>query len=1768
MAPSNPRPPAGSSSGPAAPGGKADWRAKGKPPVAGGGRSQPAGAGKWRQRGDTRRRFSERFRRVRLALITLLSVLLVAAFVWWVFLRYAATPLVALAVTEYGDLLPPNAWAEEDVTELDRLANDPNRQAFLRFNRQAVESRDGLESLVNLREAIRAKGGGPGRQTLIVYLSVHGAVDDKGNPCLLLPGPTPRDPPQRVALDEALRYLFSDPGRAKHKLLILDCNRMDANWRIGMLYNSFADGLDSALRTSGVQGLAILNSTSSGEELAWTSPERLRSSVFGYFVRAGLQGVADNKDVSEAGNGNRQVSLQELYKYVRGAAEQWALLNRCDRQRPKLVPEDANFPLVHVPPGETAALPEVRPLGEDRDRQNVISALWTEHARFRGQQAWRLDPLRWEAFEQALLRLEQLALAGDAYRRQFDSLSDDARRMVGKLGQDPLAVDLSAYSLPLSLRLRAPSDLDAQRARIAKQWDQPPESNEKTDKPDKPAADKPKAEPAKAEPAKADQPRSLPYTYLAAASEAWARGIANGDVSPAKLTPMVDSVEAASDRAQAGPGVIEIHFLRMMRDYLDPAVRSRYPDLTRTALRTRDLAEKAAAPTDERVLYALQKLCDEADENRRRAEDALFVGNEEAIRACRQRYEDTGGPGGSYVRAEKQAAELAGALRVRDRAWAETPYIAQWLTVRLRQDSPQQWDRHQADLRQLVLTTQDLAKELEISLAQGEASSDLTRKTKTASGLLDAMHQELQKEIDDESHRGDNRQTAQEIAVLLDTPLISGAPRNRLRERYLSILALEPSTEDSSRLGAAAESSATQPRHRNRLATGEHPLVAILRRDYLEEKGTRPPEARLLEDAKVPTPGGKPPEAAIGWLAEEGAAVRKKLSEFQFQAEENCKKTEENLDRTISPGSSRGGLSRADQLVRAYAAVLPASLTESAWPSHEDPTTRLRRFDLHHLLAWQAYRAMEDFWGPRDKPFFQAAAAGYLRSAKAVVPRAQRPRYAGQDLDERLNQLVGAARQGIVPDTLADPTDRATPSTALTRLVAEVPANMPAGDAALCIEDPAPGTASDAANAQPKWRQVPLADDEKAARSPWGRVRVAVEAGPRRPAAEQYWISNRDPSLTFSGSRAKSLEAVALYRGHKTEKPLVVTLLVADREVLLAAPNYPKPTITVHGEANLGCSLVFVLDCSGSMNELTPSGERRFIVARNTLIEVLLSLAKRAGHPYQVSVIAYSHRRGWKLNAAKTAYDVIQWNEDAIQNKTASRDRERDTIVVGPATPQNTPSLDWELIWGPQILTEASFREVKDRLNRLHPLGETPLYASIHEAVRLVRRASTREKRIIAITDGIDEQSADDQGRWTTTSWSDVADALRQNPGIALDVLGFDLTPALLTAEAKERARGDAAVERDLAAKFTKSYEDLTERLVSKGRFHNVRNAETLNAALKRSLQLRQFAIYRLGENSSDLARTNPAGPADLGATVVVEQSYSPTAPVRYRISLVEQSPAIETGVALQGGEGLELELKDTRLLHRHYEERLRKEEEVADPSRSSGRVVLGAHLPKRFEDGERMRFYFSTHSAEATEFSPRPEAAWVQIQPMSGNRPLGEPYIFSDLRFLKRKPSPVLICDAIRWPAAADTATARLWCRWNAAPAEKHAVAELRKKREIPLEIAQGVTVQFQEKPGEAGQAPRLILLEKHPRGGDLYTLKVELNPPPRKVAHRFYREVAMIRHEFEYDPSLADRVEGFEFRFTPRSKLVADAPTTKAPLVIDVPKTEEVSPANELDE
>ena len=82
-------------------------------------------------------------------------------------------------------------------------------------------------------------------------------VDEKGEPCLVPPGASPWHSSEWVRVRELLNDLFliQDEKRQYaskiknwNKLLILDCDRIDANWSLGQFYNGFAQRLPDVVR--------------------------------------------------------------------------------------------------------------------------------------------------------------------------------------------------------------------------------------------------------------------------------------------------------------------------------------------------------------------------------------------------------------------------------------------------------------------------------------------------------------------------------------------------------------------------------------------------------------------------------------------------------------------------------------------------------------------------------------------------------------------------------------------------------------------------------------------------------------------------------------------------------------------------------------------------------------------------------------------------------------------------------------------------------------------------------------------------------------------------------------------------------------------------------------------------------------------------------------------------------------------------------------------------------------------------------------------------------------------------------------------------------------------------------------------------------------------------------------------------------------------------------------------------------------------------------
>ena len=205
------------------------------------------------------------------------------------------------------------------------------------------------------------------------------------------------------------------------------------------------------------------------------------------------------------------------------------------------------------------------------------------------------------------------------------------------------------------------------------------------DKSPAPVADKPAAPVAR--------PR---YGYWPAAKVAWDRALEHHD-SADDVRQSLAFVEGADGQPRDGSDdrlpkadVVEVQFLRMLAAHLDAKAWNR-PDLLGMALNSRQMAEKAVASPDLGDQYWIHNLVDEADQERRLAEDKLYVGTPEALQQAESLWsklvaED--GNGGKYREAVSRAQTVSKALAVRDRAWAEGPCLAQCLLSRLAVGKP------------------------------------------------------------------------------------------------------------------------------------------------------------------------------------------------------------------------------------------------------------------------------------------------------------------------------------------------------------------------------------------------------------------------------------------------------------------------------------------------------------------------------------------------------------------------------------------------------------------------------------------------------------------------------------------------------------------------------------------------------------------------------------------------------------------------------------------------------------------------------------------------------------------------------------------------------------------------------------------------------------------------------------------------------------------------------------------------------------------------
>ena len=385
--------------------------------------------------------------------IALFLSLLAAAANLWLF-SPPKTPVLTY-VGNYEFPLQPNAWATEDV---DRFRDLDGETIQLRFgNELSLTSLPGdIASLLNAQSVTGDWWWFRYQETpLVIYISMHGIAgsDLKGNDAesqgrafLIPPGSIAKNDDMQtddvsiwnldnfLEVEELLSTISKSVGKSRNAIVVLDAMRARRHKRLQptrFVKNRFLNALDQISIPSNV---AVL-STDCGAN----SPAH-GCSVFGRNFLLTLTGSENHPDTNQARTSRffpRYLTLREVCQTLQRMNQDWSLANNYACAQPLFRKGGESFEQSPV-----AAAPATRLRRRIEKRlDNILASpaaisvsrldeLWADVGFLSRFRPWRYEPKQWARLEQELLRLEELALAGSAYRDQASVLSNRLGREI------------------------------------------------------------------------------------------------------------------------------------------------------------------------------------------------------------------------------------------------------------------------------------------------------------------------------------------------------------------------------------------------------------------------------------------------------------------------------------------------------------------------------------------------------------------------------------------------------------------------------------------------------------------------------------------------------------------------------------------------------------------------------------------------------------------------------------------------------------------------------------------------------------------------------------------------------------------------------------------------------------------------------------------------------------------------------------------------------------------------------------------------------------------------------------------------------------------------------------------------------------------------------------------------------------------------------------------------------------------------------------------
>lgn len=333
--------------------------------------------------------------------------------------RPTRTPILVLAGS-YDYQWDLNPWSAEDQARVESLGN----QVFnVRQLGNPNELANGIwdDAVENIRQSLAECDL---QQPCVLYINLHGAVDDQGRPCLLPPNASLVDTSSWLPLEDLLScFEQSQPAEPRSVLLLLESGRLQ-NWpAAGIADNTFDSHLgqliDDANRQHPQWSVAAISSASIGQRSKAIHSSRLGiGSIFTRYAVDGLSGAADGFSSSHRKDG--WVDIDELYQYTRLHVQNCSTHYTSMPQTPTLHASDrgvkSRIALATTTLPTAVALSVEPPTREETLQWHATVASINKLGESRFQQ---LDPLAWSQLARRCQTLAESLFGGTAVRSTF-----------------------------------------------------------------------------------------------------------------------------------------------------------------------------------------------------------------------------------------------------------------------------------------------------------------------------------------------------------------------------------------------------------------------------------------------------------------------------------------------------------------------------------------------------------------------------------------------------------------------------------------------------------------------------------------------------------------------------------------------------------------------------------------------------------------------------------------------------------------------------------------------------------------------------------------------------------------------------------------------------------------------------------------------------------------------------------------------------------------------------------------------------------------------------------------------------------------------------------------------------------------------------------------------------------------------------------------------------------------------------------------------------